>query len=72
MIPKLKLKGIELTLPEIEKVIKKLEYIDYTYCYLNRKIKMILINCYKKNINKNIIYSHIQKFLPIYMILKKY
>ncbi len=70
----IKIKGYRVDTTEIEKVIKKLEYIDYTYCYLNSKNKsdyLVLLIVTKKNINKNIIYSHIQKFLPIYMIPKE-
>ena len=70
----IKIKGYRVDTTEIEKVIKKLEYIDYTYCYLNNKNKadyLVLIIVTKKNINKKKIYDHIQKFLPIYMLPKE-
>ena len=70
----IKIKGYRVDTTEIEKVIKKLHYIDYTYCYLNKKHKteyLVLLVVTKKNINKNTIYSHIQKFLPIYMVPKE-
>jgi len=70
----IKIKGYRVDTTEIEKVIKKLKYVDYTYCYLNNKNKtdyLVLIIVTKKNINKKKIYEHIQKFLPVYMLPKE-
>lgn len=70
----IKIKGYRVDTTEVEKVIKKLEYIDYTYCYLNNKNKidyLVLLVVTKKKINKNKIYTHLRKFLPIYMLPKE-
>lgn len=70
----IKIKGYRVDTTEVEKVIKKLEYIDYTYCYLNNKNKtdyLVLLIVTKKKIDKNKIYNHIRKFLPIYMLPKE-
>ena len=67
----IKIKGYRVDTTEIEKVVKKIKDIDYTYCYANNKNNssyLVLIIISKLNLNKFEIVKYLQKFLPAYMI----
>ena len=70
-----KLRGYRIDTTEIESHVKKIEGINYCYCYLSKKLReshlvlLCLINL--KDINEIKILSHLKKHLPNYMIPKK-
>ena len=67
----IKIRGYRVDTTEIEKVVKKIKDIDYTYCYANSKNNssyLVLIIISKLNQNKFEIVKYLQKFLPAYMI----
>jgi D-alanine--poly(phosphoribitol) ligase subunit 1 len=70
-----KLRGYRIDTTEIESHAKKIEGINYCYCYLSKKLReshlvlLCLINL--KDINEVKILSHLKKHLPNYMVPKK-